>query len=318
MVESTSGLHVGIDIAKARLDVAVHETGEVWVEANDGPGLSRLVARLKALQPSRMVLEASGGLEVPVLTELCAAGLPVALINPARAREFAKAKGLLAKTDRVDAQMLAHFAAALQPPLSRLPSQDEQRLAELVTRRRQVVEMLTAEQNRLSTAPARMHGRIQEHIDWLEAERAALNDEINDFIGQHPLWQDQARLLRSVPGIGPVTAATLLADLPELGHLNRKQIAALVGVAPFNQDSSRRRGKRRIKGGRTAVRSPLYMATLAATRFNPLIRIFYQRLLRAGKEKKVALTACMRKLLTILNAILRHQQPWRGSQASVS
>lgn len=316
MSETQSRPHVGIDISKARLDITVHESGEQWVEWYDGPGLARLVARLKALQPARIVLEASGGLEARLVVELAAASLAVAMVNPKRVRDFAKAKGLLAKTDRLDAGALAHFAAALQPPLTRLPSEDEQRLAELVTRRRQVVEMLTAEQNRLRTAPARLRERIGRHIAWLEAELNALNTDIHDFIGQHPHWQDDADRLDSVPGIGPVTAATLLADLPELGQLNRKRIAALVGVAPFNHDSGRRRGQRRIRGGRTAVRNVLYMATLSATRFNPVIRAFYERLRRAGKEKKVALTACMRKLLTILNAMICHQQAWRQASAS--
>lgn len=316
MSETQSHPHVGIDISKARLDVAVHESGEQWVAWYDGAGLAQLVERLQALQPARIVVEASGGLEALLVAELAAASLPVAVVNPKRVRDFAKAKGLLAKTDRIDAGVLAHFAAALQPPLTRLPSEDEQRLAELVTRRRQVVEMLTAEQNRLSSAPARLRQRIGKHIAWLEEELSVLNTDIRDFIGQHPQWQDDADRLDSVPGIGPVTAATLLADLPALGHLDRKRIAALVGVAPFNHDSGRRRGKRRIRGGRTTVRNVLYMATLSATRFNPVIRAFYERLLRAGKEKKVALTACMRKLLTIVNAMIRHQQAWRQASAS--
>jgi len=317
MTEAILNLHVGIDISKAWLDIAVHESGEPWREVYDGPGLSRLVERLKALRPVWIVVEASGGLESLLVAELYAAGLPVAVVNPRRVREFAKALGLLAKTDRIDARVLAHFAAAVQPPRSHLPSDDEQRLAELVTRRRQVVEMLTAERNRLSSAPARLHERIGKHIAWLKEELTALNTDIDDFIRQHPQWQDNAELLDGVPGIGPVTASTLLADLPELGQLNRKRIAALVGVAPFNHDSGRRRGKRRIRGGRTAVRNVLYMATLSATRFNPVIRAFYERLLRAGKEKKVALTACMHKLLTILNAMMKHHQPWRKASLSV-
>jgi transposase len=312
MSETQSHPQVGIDISKARLDVAIHDSGEQWAAWYDGPGLAALVERLTALQPARIVVEASGGLEALLVAELAAAGLPVAVVNPKRVRDFAKAKGLLAKTDRLDAGVLAHFAAALQPALKQVPSEDEQRLAELVTRRRQVVEMLTAEQNRLSSAPARLCERIGKHIAWLEQELSALNADIHDFIRQHPHWQDNADRLDSVPGVGPVTASTLLADLPELGHLTHKRIAALVGVAPFNQDSGRRRGKRRIRGGRTAVRNVLYMATLSATRCNPIIRAFYERLLRAGKEKKVALTACMRKLLTILNALIRRQQAWRA------
>ncbi len=316
MTDTRSGASVGIDISKARLDVAVHEGGAPWVAAYDGPGVSRLVARLKTLAPARIVVEATGGLETLLVAELAAVGLPVAVVNPRRVREFAKALGRLAKTDRIDAGVVAHFAAAIRPPLTPVPSDDEQRLAELVTRRRQVVEMLTAEGNRLGSAPARMRPRIQTHLDWLEAELAALNHDIQDFIGQHPHWQDDAERLDSAPGVGPVTTTTLLSDLPELGQLSHKRIAALVGVAPFNHDSGRRRGQRRIRGGRTAVRNVLYMATLSATRCNPVIRAFYERLLRAGKQKKVALTACMRKLLTILNAMMRHKQAWR--QASVS
>jgi transposase len=288
----------------------------VWAESNDGPGLGRLVERLKTLQPVRVVAEASGGWERLLVVELAAAGLPVAVVNPKRVRDFAKASGLLAKTDRLDARMLAHFAAVLQPALTVLPSDDEQQLAALVTRRRQVVEMHTAEHNRLGTAPTQMRPRIQTHLEWLEAELAGLNHDIHAFIRQHSRWQDNADRLESVPGVGHVTASTLLAELPELGHLSHKRLAALVGLAPFNHDSGRRRGKRRIRGGRTAVRNVLYMATLSATRFNPVIRAFYERLLRAGKEKKVALTACMRKLLTILNAMIRHQQAWRQVEAS--
>ncbi len=316
MTDTLAGLHVGIDVSKARLDVAVHESGAHWAEAYDGPGLSRLVERLKALPPARIVVEASGGWESLLVADLVAAGLPVAVVNPQRPREFAKANGVWAKTDRIDARLLAHFAAALQPPLTHFPTDDEQRLAEFVTRRRQVVEMLTAEQNRLGSAPARLHPSLQTHIDWLAAERDRLNTDMHDFIQQHPQWQDDAERLDSVPGVGPVTAATLLAELPELGHLDRKRIAALVGVAPFNHDSGRHRGKRRIRGGRIAVRNVLYMATLSATRFNPVIKAFYERLLRAGKEKKVALTACMHKLLTILNALIHHQQPWHPVSAS--
>jgi transposase len=316
MVATLLGVHIGIDVSKARLDVAVDESGESWTAAYDGPGLGRLVKRLAACQPARIVVEASGGLEALLVAELAVAGLPVAVVNPRRVREFAKALGLLAKTDRIDARVLARFAAAIQPPLSHLPSQAEQRLAERVTRRRQVVEMRTAEHNRLGGAPARVQERIHKHLAWLDEELAALNADIHDFIAQHPHWQDNADRLDSVPGIGPVTASTLLADLPELGQLSNKRIVARVGVAPFNPDSGRRRGKRHIRGGRTAVRNVLYMATLSATRFNPVIQAFYERLLRAGKEKKVALVACMRKLLTILNAMIRHQQAWRQAEVS--
>lgn len=315
MTDNSSAIYVGIDVSKARLDIAVHASSMAWTESHDGPGLARLVERLKALRPARVVVEASGGWERPVVVELAAAGLLVAVVNPKRVRDFARASGLVAKTDRIDARVLAHFAAALQPAPTVLPSEDARQLAELVARRRQVVEMHTAEHNRLGQAPTRMRPRIQSHLDWLEAELATLHHDIHAFIQQHSDWQDNADRLDSVPGIGPVTASTLLAELPELGHLDPKRLAALVGLAPFNHDSGRRRGKRRIRGGRTAVRNVLYMATLSATRCNPVIRAFYQRLVRAGKEKKVALTACMHKLLTILNAMLRHHQAWRPVEA---
>ena len=312
MSDKPVGVHVGIDVSKSRLDVAVHESGATWVEDNDGAGRARLIERLKALSPARIVVEASGGQETRLVAELCAAELPVALVNAKRTREFAKAIGRLAKTDRIDARLLAHFAAAVQPALTRWPDADTRALAELVTRRRQVVTMLTAEHNRLTTATASLRDRIQKHIAWLDAELTTLDHEIDDFIRHHSQWRDDADRLDSVPGVGPVTVSTLLADLPELGHLSGKRIAALVGVAPFNHDSGKHRGKRRIKGGRLSVRNVLYMATLSATRFNPVIRRFYERLLAAGKEKKVALTACMRKLLTILNALIRDHQSWRA------
>lgn len=316
MAESTLSLYVGIDVAKTRLDIAVGESGEVWSTGNDPDGWGEVVRRLKALPPTLIVLEATGGLEFPLLAELCAAGLPAALVNPGRVRQFARAAGVLAKTDKIDARVLARFAAAVKPAPTTLPSADEQRLTGLVTRRRQLLEMRTAEKNRLPTAAATIRPRIENHLAWLEEEVEALNGEIGDFIRQTPLWQEKDHLLQAVPGVGPVTTATLLSELPELGRLNRKQIAALVGVAPMNNDSGGRRGKRRVKGGRAAVRSVLYMATLSATRFNPVIRRFYDRLVASGKEKKVALTACMRKLLTILNAIIRSRQPWNPALAS--
>jgi len=308
---------VGIDVSKARLDVAVYETGEVWYTTNDSADYPRLVERLKGVSPQLIVVEATGGLELAVVAEVYQAGLPVAVVNPARVRDFARATGALAKTDPIDAQLLARFAQAVRPPVRRLPSDEDQQFAELVTRRRQIVEMLTMERNRLSSAPARSRERIQNHIVWLDTELAALNTERDEFIQQHTAWRERAELLDAVPGIGAVTVSALLSDLPELGQLNRKQIAALVGVAPFNHDSGRHRGKRRIKGGRASVRQVLYMATLSATRFNPIIHTFYERLLKVGKEKKVALVACMRKLLTILNAMLRTKQPWREAAVSV-
>lgn len=316
MTDILSGLHVGMDVSKAQLDVAVYETGEVWHTTNDNAGHARLVTWLKALPPQLIVLEASGGLETAVVIEVYTAGLPVAVVHPARVRDFARATGTLAKTDPIDAKLLARFAQAVHPPTRRLPSAEAQQFAALVARRQQIVEMLTMERNRLASAPTCSQERIQKHVAWLEAELAALNTERDEFIHHHSPWRERADILDSAPGIGAVTTSMLLSDLPELGSLNRKQIAALVGVAPFNHDSGHHRGKRRIKGGRASVRQVLYMATLNATRFNPIIRTFYERLIQAGKEKKVAIVACMRKLLTILNAMLRTEQPWRDAAGS--
>jgi transposase len=307
---------VGIDVSKAWLDVAVGTQEQPWRVANSAEGIAEVVARLQPLPVALIVLESTGGLEGMLLAELHAAGLPVARVNPGRVREFAKATGQFAKTDRLDARILAQYAQAIRPDPVHLPGEEEQYLAALVSRRRQLLDMLVAEKNRLPTTTKRLQGRVRKHLDWLKAELQALEQEIDDFIQQTPLWREKDELLKSVPGIGDVTACTLLAELPELGQLNRKQIAALVGVAPFNRDSGRFQGKRHIRGGRSSVRTPLYMATLAATRFNPVIRTFYQHLLAQGKEKKVALVACMRKLLTILNAILRHRLPWCLAPAS--
>ena len=307
---------VGIDVSKDWLDVALGTQAQPWRVANSAEGILDLVARLRSLPVELIVLESTGGLEGLLLAELHAAGLPVARVNPGRVREFAKATGQLAKTDRLDARLLAHFAERIRPEVVRLPSEDEQYLAALVSRRRQLLEMRVAENNRLSTTPQRLQARVNKHLDWLQAEIDQLEQDIQDFIRQTPLWREKGDLLRSVPGIGDITACTLLAELPELGLLNRKEVAALVGVAPFNRDCGRSQGQRHIHGGRTSVRNVLFMATLSATRFNPVIRAFYQHLLANGKEKMVALVACMRKLLTILNAILRHRQPWCLAPAS--
>ncbi len=303
--------YVGIDVAKARLDVATRPGGDRWHVANDAAGVATLVTRLHELQPALVVLEATGGYERPVSAALSAAGLPVAVVNPRQARDFAKATGKLAKTDALDAQALAHFAAAVQPPVRPVPDADAQALAAILARRGQVVAMLTAEQQRAHTALPLVRERIAVHLAWLEEELATLDGELARAIREDPAWREHAALLRSVPGVGPVLATTLLADLPELGTLTRQQLAALVGVAPLNQDSGKRRGKRAVWGGRRRVRAVLYMATLAATRFNPVIKAFYDRLLAAGKAKKVALTACMRKLLTILNALLARRTRWQ-------
>lgn len=302
---------VGIDVAKARLDVAVRPSGEQWQVPNDAAGIADLVARLQSRPPRLIVLEASGGWERLVAASLASAGLPVAVVNPRQVRDFAKAVGRLAKTDALDAQLLAHFADAVQPEPRPLPAADQQALTAVLTRRRQVVDMLTAERNRLGTAVPPVRERVQAHIDWLAQELANLDGEVDDAIQHSPVWREQDALLQSVPGVGPVVARTLLAEAPELGRLDRKPIATLVGVAPLNCDSGARRGRRRVWGGRRQVRTVLYMAALVASRHHPVIKAFYQRLLAAGKPKKVALTACMHKLLLICNAMLAHHTPWQ-------
>jgi transposase len=311
MSEDTSSIFVGIDVSKARLDVAVGEKGAQWSERNDPEGISGLVKQLTEIHPALIVIESTGGLEQPVLLALDRAGLPIALINPRRVREFAKAIGLSAKTDKLDARLLVRFGRDVRPMRTVLPTPEEQQLSALLARRKQLLDMLTAEQNRLGTAPPALQELILEHITWLKDHLQSIDQDIDDFNHQDPKRQESQNLMQSVKGIGRVTASTLSADLPELGQLNKKQIAALVGVAPFNNDSGRWRGKRRIKGGRASVRQVLYMAAVAAARSNPVIRAFYQSLLKRGKEKKVALVACMHKLLTILNAMIRDHQPWR-------
>ncbi len=304
---------IGIDVAKAHLDVAVRPDGDTWQTTNDASGIAALVARLDHLQPTLVVLEATGGYERPVTASLVAAGLPVAVVNPRQVRDFAKATGKLAKPDTLDAHVLAHFAAAVQPAPRPLPDAETQALAAILARRRQLVAMLTAEQNRLHTAPTAIRERIGAHIAWLAAELKEIDAELAQAIAADPTWRERDALLRSVPGVGPVLATTLLAELPQLGTLTRHQVAALAGVAPLNRDSGTRRGIRTVWGGRARVRGALYMAALVATRYNPVIRAFYARLCAAGKPKKVALTACMRKLLTILNALLAHHTPWNPS-----
>jgi transposase len=306
---------IGIDVAQATLDVAVRPNGERWQVANDATGITELVPQLQALSPMLIVLEATGGLELPLLAALGSAGQPVVAINPRQVRDFAKAVGKLAKTDALDAQVLAHFAEAVRPTVRPLPDATTQVLAALVTRRRQLVEMLTAEDNRRRSAPAAIRADIQAHIAWLRKRLKDLDQELGQSLRASPLWREQEDVLRSVPGIGPTVTATLLAELPELGTLGRKQIAALVGVAPLNCDSGTLRGKRTVWGGRATVRAALYMAALVATQHNPVIRALYARLLAAGKLKKVALTACMRKLLVILNALVKHRTRWAPSSS---
>jgi transposase len=307
---------VGIDVAKAHLDVAVRPQREHRRYTNDAEGIDELVIWLRALAPRVIVVEATGGYEAPLVAAVGLADLPIAVVNPRQVRDFARATGQLAKTDRLDAQVLAHFADALHPVPRPVPDAQMQELAALVERRRQLVAMRTAEQNRLGAAPvARVRVRIQAHLTWLETELAAVDAELRQLLHASPLWRERDDLLRGVPGIGPILALTLLADLPELGRLSHGQIAALVGVAPRNRDSGTQRGRRAVWGGRAALRAVLYMGTLRATRCNPVIRLFYNRLLAAGKAKKVALVACMHKLLTILNAMLKHQTPWQAQAA---
>lgn len=304
-------INVGIDVAKATLVGELRPSGERFEETNDDRGITGIVRRLQAVAPTRVVLEATGGLEVPLASALAAAGMPVVVINPRQARQFAQALGYLEKTDRVDAAVLAHFAESVHPAVRALPDAATQELGALLARRRQLVEMLTAEKNRLGSSPARVQRGIRAHIAWLEKQLAAVEHDVDTTLRSSPVWREQEDLLRSVPGVGRTLARTLLADLPELGRLSRRRIAKLVGVAPLPFESGQFRGQRHIRGGRAAVRTALYMPTLAATRYNPVIRTMYARLLRAGKKPKVALVACMRKLLTILNAMLKHHKSWK-------
>jgi transposase len=303
---------VGIDVAKATLDIAVRPSGESWQVANEDRVLSDLVARLQALAPARVVLEATGGFEHAVVAALATAGLPVVVANPRQVRDFGRSCGQLAKTDRIDAALLALFAERVQPDLRPLPDEAAQALDAFLTRHRQLLEMLVAERNRLGFAKKAIRRDIDQHIRWLEKRLNEVDRELATAIQASPVWRATEDLLRTVPGIGPVVSRTLLGELPELGRLSHKQIASLVGVAPHARDSGTRRGKRMVWGGRASVRAVLYMAALVAATFNPVIRTFYQRLRAAGKPAKVALVACMRKLLIILNAMVRDSRPWRA------
>lgn len=311
-----TGPFVGIDVAKRSVQVAVRPSGECWTVATDSASVAGLVERLRALGVGLIVLEPTGGYETPVVAALSAAQLPVAVVNPRQVRKFAGAMGKLAKTDAIDAAVLAHFAEALKPEVRPLADELTQTLQGWLGRRRQVLEMLQAEEQRLAMAPRAVRPQIQEHIEWLRGQLRDTNDELQTLIRSSAVWREQDDLLRTVPGVGPVLATTLLADLPELGRLNRKQIAALVGVAPLNRDSGQFRGRRRVWGGRAPVRATLYMAVVASLRCNPVIRAFYDRLCAAGKPRKVALTACMRKLLTILNAMMCRGVAWTPARAA--
>ena len=308
MSEST---FVGIDIAKAQLDVAVRPSGEVFTIFNDEESLKKLAERLCKLPVERVVLEASGGWEVAVVAVLAAGGLPVVVVNPRQVRDFARATGTLAKSDPIDARVLAWFGEALRPEVRALKDEETQALEALLKRRRQLVGMVSAEKNRLGTAAKAIRRDIKTHIRWLERRLKDIDHDLNGAVKSSPMWRVRDDLLQSAPGVGPTLSLSLMASLPELGQLSGRKVAALVGVAPFNRDSGTLRGRRCVWGGRGELRAVLYMATLAATRCNPVIRTFYQRLTAEGKPHKVAMTACMRKLLVILNAMVRDQTPWQ-------
>lgn len=315
-MHTTPATFVGIDVSKKQLDIAVHPSQERWTVPYDEKAVADLVGRLQPLAPQVIVLEASGGYEHAVASVLASAGLPVAVVNPRQVRDFAKALGHLAKTDRIDASVLALFGERVQPEVRPLPDDASLALSALVTRRRQLLEMLSAERHRLAFAAGAIRKGIDRHVRWLTRQLDEVDDDLRRTVEDSPVWRARDNLLRSVPGIAQAVSTTLLAYVPELGRLSRRELAALVGIAPYNDDSGTHRGRRRIAGGRAPARAALYMATLVGTRYNPVIRAYYAHLLAAGKLKKVALVACMRKLLTIINAMIKHQQPWKAATAS--
>jgi transposase len=318
MSERKSESFIGIDVSKQELEVASHESDYRFRCPNKPSSFAKLIVELIALRPALIVLEATGGLEIPVVNALHAVGLPVLVVNPRQVREFAKALGQLAKTDRLDARVLAYFGAAIKPPLRPIKSKEAQDLDALTGRRRQLIEMLTDEKNRRSSAATdTVRDQIQEHIDWLEDCIAELDQQLKALLQSSACWQAKDQILQSVPGIGPVVSFSMIADLPELGTLNRQQISKLVGVAPLNRDSGKQRSPRHIHGGRARLRSALYMAAFAAKRHNPVIKAFYQRLCAKGKPFKVAMVACMRKLLSIINVMLRDGTCWKTQHESV-
>jgi transposase len=317
----TAKTYAGVDVSKDRLDVCVrqgeagrHDDDTFFVPHDDG-GIDALVSRLVDERPVLVIVEATGGFERAVVAALTTEGLPVAVVNPRQVRDFARATGRLAKTDALDAEVLARFAQAIQPPPEPLPDEEIRALRGILARRRQLLGMLTAENNRLYSASKPVAKRIAAHIRWLEKELSRTDGDLDKAIKDSRALRENEALLRSVPGVGPVLARTLLAEVPELGTLTHKRLAALVGVAPLNRDSGAFRGRRSVWGGRADVRAALYMGALVAARRNPALRGFYERLLAAGKPKKVALVACMRKLLAILNAVLKHRTPWRSPHA---
>jgi transposase len=309
-------LYSGIDVSKQWLDVAIRPTDKTWRVANDRDGIASLAKQLQALSPQRIVVEATGGYEVNLVTKLIMAGLPVSRVNPLRVRRFAEGMNWFAKTDKIDARVLANFGKKAKPRLVALRNEAENRLSALLKRRKQVLDMLTAEKNRLDTAAPEVRVYIQGMINTLKGQLHELEQEIEQLTRNTPGMKEKRALLMTVPGVGKITAATLIAQLPELGKCDRKQIAALVGTAPFNHDSGNKRGKRRTQGGRADVRRILYMATLTASWSNPVIKAQYDNLLKTGKLTKVALVACMRKLLVILNAMLRTNTPWQASRTA--
>jgi transposase len=311
-----AGTFIGIDVAKRQLDVAVRPTGERWTVGTEDMEIAGLVERVRVLGTVQLiVVEATGGYETALVAALSSAGLPVVVVNPRQVRDFARALGKLAKTDAIDALVLAQFAEAVKPDVRPLADEDTQALQGWLARRRQLLEMLGMEEQRLLRTARGVRRQVQEHIEWLRAQVRDVDRELRTLIERSAVWREHEDLLRTVPGVGPILATTLLADLPELGRLNRKQIAALAGVAPFNHDSGMHRGIRCISGGRAPLRATLYMGTVAALRCNVVIKRFYDRLCAAGKPRKVALTACMRKLLTILNAMMRHRTAWQPALA---
>jgi transposase len=314
---TSTPVFVGLDVAKPTLDVALRPSGEQWRVPNDEAGVAALVDRLRPLHPTLLVCEATGGFERAAIALLAAAGLPVVVANPRQIRDFARATGQLAKTDQIDAAILALFAERVRPTPRPLSDEAAQLLDALLTRRRQLLEMLVAEKNRLGFAPRALHRGIQQHIRWLERQLDDVTKNLAAHIEQSPVWRAKDDLLQSVPGVGPIVSAVLLAELPELGTLSHKQIATLAGVAPLARDSGTLRGKRIVWGGRAGVRTALYLAALCGRRWNPQLRVFYARLIAAGKPKKVALIACARKLLTILNAMLRDTARWRAPELAI-
>ena len=313
---TSSRKFVGIDVAKDKLDIAVLGEKKASQVGNDEAGITKLIKKMKTLKPALIVVEATGGYQRAVVLGLYEAGLPVAVVNPVRVRQYARASGLLAKTDKLDAFNLAEFGRQMKPRKFEAKSESERHVSALLVRRRQLEEMLKAEKSRLRTVSGEMRGSVERMIEMLKEEIKRLEKELDRFMKENSDWREQEEILTSAKGVGRITATTLLAELPELGKLDRKKIAALVGLAPMNFDSGKKRGYRKTKGGRMEVRNVLYMSTLVATRYNPLIKAQYQELQRRGKVKKVALTACMRKFLTILNAMMRDGQPFRGSAVS--